>query len=94
MPRPEKLKHKMLAQVPDGDGWMDRRTGVTLYALSTILQMAVALKMSEENRFWYSMQIVSQGDDLHEMLKLFSGKNEKKYFRMSSAEFFTQHALR
>ena len=43
------------------------------------------------------MQIVSLGDNLHELSKpifqnLFSEKKNKKKFKMSSAEFFTQHA--
>ena len=42
------------------------------------------------------MQIVSLGDNLHEMSKsVFWVKNKKKkYFKMSSVEFFTQHAKR
>ena len=38
------------------------------------------------------MQIVSIGDNLHEMSNLFSEKNKKKYFSMLSAENFTQNA--
>ena len=38
MPLPEKLKHNLLMLDKDGNG----RTGVTLYALSTIFQMAGA----------------------------------------------------
>ena len=38
------------------------------------------------------MQIVFNGDNLHEMSNLFSGENEKKYFIMSSPENFTQSA--
>ena len=38
------------------------------------------------------MQTVSLGDSLHEMSNLFSEKNNNKYFKMSSAEIFTQHA--
>ena len=37
------------------------------------------------------MQSVSIGDNLHELCQsLFSGKNKKKHFKMSSAEIFTQ----
>ena len=36
------------------------------------------------------MQIVFIGDNLHEILNPFSEKNMKKYFKMSSAENFTQ----
>ena len=39
------------------------------------------------------MQIVSSGDNLHEMSNLFSGKKEK-FFSMSCAENFTQNAKR
>ena len=38
------------------------------------------------------MQIAFWGDSLHEMSSLFSRKNKKKYFKMSSAEIFTHHA--
>ena len=34
-----------------------------------------------ENRIWHFMQIVSIGDNLHEMSKLFSRKNKKKIFQ-------------
>ena len=37
------------------------------------------------------MQIVSYGDNLHEMSKLFSGNIYEKYFKMLSAEIFTQN---
>ena len=33
------------------------------------------------------MQIVSWGDNLHEMSNLFSGKNKKNIINVSSAEF-------
>ena len=39
------------------------------------------------------MQIVSLGDNLHEMPTPSFGE-KIKYFKMSSAEFFTQHAVR
>ena len=39
------------------------------------------------------MQIVSIGDNLHEMSSpVFCGEKKKKYFSMSSVENFTQHA--
>ena len=37
------------------------------------------------------MQIVSWKDNLYEMPNLFSGKNQKEYFKMSSAAIFPQH---
>ena len=45
-----------------------------------------------ENRIWHFVQIVSLGDNLHEVSNPISRKNKKKYFKMSSAEYFTQHA--
>ena len=48
-----------------------------------------------ENRIWHFMQIVSIGDK--SCLKcqiLFSGKNKKRYFKMSSAQNFTQSGKR
>ena len=45
-----------------------------------------------ENRFWHFMQIVSTGDNLHEMSKHVFKENKKKYFNMMSAENFTQSA--
>ena len=39
------------------------------------------------------MQIVSSGDNLHEMSKPIFWEKGGKYFIMSSAEIFTQHAL-
>ena len=38
------------------------------------------------------MQIVSSGDNLHEIQILFSGKAKKKYFKISSAENFNRCA--
>ena len=45
MSLPEKLKCKLLT--PDAD--IDGRTGVTLYALSTILQMVGAYKIDQSS---------------------------------------------
>ena len=38
------------------------------------------------------MQIVSSGDNLHEMSNLIFWDKQEKYFKMSSAEIITQHA--
>ena len=38
------------------------------------------------------MQTVSLGDNLHEMSKLIFWKKKIKYFKMTSTDFFTQHA--
>ena len=51
---------------------------------------------SSDNRIWHFMQIVSIGDNLHEIHfawnvnSYFSGKNKQKYFNMLSAKYFTQ----
>ena len=39
------------------------------------------------------MNIASIGDNLHEMLNRFSGKNKNEYFDLSSAENFIQHVF-
>ena len=47
-----------------------------------------------ENMLQHFMQIVSLGDNLHDMLKpIFWKKKSENYFRLSSAEIFTQHAV-
>ena len=45
-----------------------------------------------ENRFWHFMQIVSYGDNLHGMSNPVFWEKYEKYFRLSSAEIFTQNA--
>ena len=40
-----------------------------------------------ENRFWHFMQIVSIGDNLHEMSNPVMGKNKKNITDLSSAEY-------
>ena len=45
-----------------------------------------------ENRIWYFLQIVSNGDNLHEMSNPVSWEKEEKYFKLTSAENFTQSA--
>ena len=44
---------------------------------------------SSENSFWYFMQIETV---CIKCQSLFFGENKKKYFKMSSTGFFTQHA--
>ena len=43
-----------------------------------------------ENMFWHSTQIVSNGDNLHEMSNPVFWEKKEKYFIMSFAENFTQ----
>ena len=39
------------------------------------------------------MQIVSNGDNLHEMSNPVFWEKQEKYFKLSSAEIYTQHAM-
>ena len=43
-----------------------------------------------ENRIWHFLQIVSIGDNLHEMLKPIFWEKLEKYFDKLSTENFTQ----
>ena len=46
-----------------------------------------------ENSLWHFKQIVSYGDNLHEIsMPIFFQKNKKNYFKMASAEIFTRNA--
>ena len=45
-----------------------------------------------ENRIWHFMQIISLGDNLYEMSNPVCWEKLEKYFKMSSAENFTQSA--
>ena len=47
-----------------------------------------------EYKIWHFMQIVSIGDNLHEMSNPVSWEKYEKYFRLSPAENFTQSAKR
>ena len=40
-----------------------------------------------ENKLWHFMQIVSSGENLHEMSSLFSEKNKKTIISLTSVEF-------
>ena len=70
-------------------------TFTTLWANSADDKLIISL-FRQENRIWHSMQIVSNGMETICMKcqNLFSGKNKKTYFNMSSAENFTQSAKR
>ena len=46
--------------------------------------------ISPENRIFHLMQIVSNGDNLHEISKPVFRDKYEKYFKMSSVEFYTQ----
>ena len=73
--------------------WCSSLTFTTLWDNSTDNTLRIVFLFFLENRIWHFMQIVSTGDNLHEMSNLFYWKN-KKYFSMSSAENFTQSAKR
>ena len=45
-----------------------------------------------ENKFWHFLQIVSWGNNLHEISKPIFLEKWEKYFKMSSTEIITQHA--
>ena len=47
-----------------------------------------------ENRSWYFMQIVSIGDNLHEMSNHVFWEKLEKYYKMLSVENFTRSAKR
>ena len=64
-----------------GYGQIQQTTNMTIFFLLFL-----------ENRIWHFVQIVSSGDNLHEVPNpIFLGKI-RKYFEMSSADIFTQHA--
>ena len=64
----------------------------TLWAFSADGQLMIFFLFFPENRIWHFMQIVSWGDNLHEMSNpVFWGKKDK-YFKLLSAENFTQSA--
>ena len=64
----------------------------TLWANSTDGKSDDIVLIFPENKIWHFMQIVSNGDNLHEMSKPVFLENQIKYFKMVSAENFTQHA--
>ena len=41
---------------------------------------------------WHFMQILTNGDNLHEITNSVFWENQEKYFKISSAENFTQSA--
>ena len=61
-------------------------TFTTLWANLADNKLVIFFLFFPENRIWHFMQIVSIGDNLHEMSKLFSGKKNKKNISMLSAE--------
>ena len=70
----------------------DILTFTTFLAISADDKLRIFFLFLPENRIWHFMQIVSIGDNLHEMSKPVFLENWKKYFSISSAENFTQSA--
>ena len=71
-----------------------RLTFTTLWAFSADDKLMIFFLFFPENRIWHFMQIVSLGDNLHEMSNSVFWEKYEKYFKMSSAENFTQSAKR
>ena len=68
-----------------------RLSFTTLWSNSADNKLMIRLLFFPENRLWYFMQIVSLGDNLHEISKPILWEKKAKYFKMS-AEMFTQNA--
>ena len=69
-------------------------TFTTLWALSADDKLMIFFLFFPVNRIWHFMQIVSWGDNLHEMSNPVFWEKQEKYFKMLSAENFTQSAKR
>ena len=71
---------------------IESSTFTTVWAHSADDKWMILFLFFPENRIWRFMQIVSTGNNLHEMSKSVCWEKEEKYFSMSSAENFSQHA--
>ena len=60
--------------------------------LSGLIQLAIYILFFPENRIWHYMEIVSIGNNLHEVSKSVSWGKYEKYSKMSHVENFTQTA--
>ena len=67
-------------------------TFTTLWAFSADDKLMIFFLFFPVNRIWHFMQIVSWGDNLHEMSNPVFWEKQEKYFKMLSAENFTQSA--
>ena len=67
-------------------------TFTTLMANSADSKFVIFFLFFQENRTWHFMQIISNGDNLHEMSNPVFSEKYEKYFKMSSAENFSQRA--
>ena len=73
--------------------WFLQKLGAaSVLNLTTLMSNSAddLFKYFTENRIWQFMQIVSNGDNLHEMSKPVLWEKQEKYFKRSSAENFTQ----
>ena len=61
-----------------------------IWAISACDTLMIFFLFFPENRIWHFMQIVSNGDNLHDMSKSVFWEQQEKYFNMLSAEKFTQ----
>ena len=68
----------------------DGLTFITFWTNSTDDTLMIFFLDFPENRICHFMQIVSSGDNLHEMSKPFSEKSKKKYFIMLSSKFYQE----
>ena len=68
-------------------------TLITFWASSANDKLVIFFLFFLENRFCHFMQVVSNGDNLHEMLNSFSGKNKKNILKCRLL-IFTQSAKR
>ena len=68
-------------------------TVTTLWANSVDAKVMIFFLFFPENRIRHFMQIVSTGDNLHEMSKPVFWEKWEKYFNMLSAKKFTHHAM-
>ena len=79
--------------VQDCDHLTTREDGADDYA--SLLTLAMQWENSaDDNLIYYSyfLSLSPRETICMQCQSLFSGKYEKKYFKMSSAKFFTQHA--
>ena len=62
---------------------------ITLWANLADDKLVIFFLFSPENRIWHFMQIVSIGDNLHELSNPVFWEKKEKYFKMSAAEYVT-----
>ena len=73
-------------------GWLYLNHSLCLFSRRQIHD--IFFWLFQENRVWRFMQIVRIGDNLYEISNTISWEKYQKYFKMSSAEHFTQSTMR